>query len=173
MAIVEIPEGVTVAIEGNRLMVTGPKGSLNRALGTVRAKLTDGGVEIEARSKKRTDEAMVGTYVAHLRNMITGVTEGFVYELKVVYAHFPIKVSSSSDEKVVLIHNFLGERKPRTARIMGDATKVEVHDGTVKVYGIDPEAVGQTAANIETATRIKHRDPRVFQDGIYLTRRSW
>ncbi|MGB1098957.1 MAG: 50S ribosomal protein L6, partial [Poseidonia sp.] len=38
----------------------------------------------------------------------------------------------------------------------------------VTVSGIDKEAVGQTAANIERCTTVKKRDRRVFQDGIYL-----
>ena len=37
----------------------------------------------------------------------------------------------------------------------------------VIVSGIDKEAVGQTAANIERCTTVKNRDRRVFQDGIY------
>jgi large subunit ribosomal protein L6 len=42
----------------------------------------------------------------------------------------------------------------------------------VVLTGIDKEKVGNTAANIEHATRIRKRDPRVFQDGIYITERA-
>src|SRR5690606_1375479 len=94
-----------------------------------------------------------------------GVTEGFTYRMKIVYAHFPMSVKVAGDS--VVIENFLGERHPRRARIVGD-TKVQVKGDEVEVSGINKEDVGQTMANIEQATRIKGRDPRVFQDGIYL-----
>jgi large subunit ribosomal protein L6 len=66
----------------------------------------------------------------------------------------------------VLIHNLLGERSPRVAKIVGE-TKVTVHGDEISVEGINKEAVGQTALNLERSTSIKYRDRRVFQDGIY------
>ncbi len=105
------------------------------------------------------------TFASHIRNLIHGVTEGFTYTLRLVYAHFPVKVSVRGDR--VVIENFLGERHPRTAVIRG-ATKVDVRGDTLTVTGPSLEDVGQTAANIEQATRIKNKDPRVFQDGIYI-----
>jgi len=53
------------------------------------------------------------------------------------------------------------------AKIVGDV-KVIVDKEDVIVKGLDIEAVAQTAANIEQATRIKRKDPRVFLDGIYV-----
>ncbi len=108
---------------------------------------------------------MLETIKAHINNMITGVTKGFTYKMKIVYAHFPMTVKVQGDK--VIIENFLGERHPRKAKILGD-TKVQVKGDEVHITGIDKEDVGQTMANIEQATKIKRRDPRVFQDGIYL-----
>ncbi len=67
----------------------------------------------------------------------------------------------------VLIENFMGENYPRTARIVGGAS-VDVSGEEVVVTGADKEAAGQTAANLEQATRIRGKDPRVFQDGVYI-----
>ncbi|MEM2500147.1 MAG: 50S ribosomal protein L6, partial [Candidatus Bathyarchaeia archaeon] len=86
-------------------------------------------------------------------------------KLKIVYAHFPISVKVSGDK--VLIENFMGERAPRIAKIVGN-TKIIVKGDDVIVQGINLEEVSQTAANIEQATRIKERDPRRFLDGIYV-----
>jgi len=65
------------------------------------------------------------------------------------------------------IKNFLGEKKPRKAKIIGKV-KIEVKGQDVRVHGADKEAVGQTVANIRTATRIREKDGRVFQDGIFI-----
>jgi large subunit ribosomal protein L6 len=100
--------------------------------------------------------------------MIKGVTKGFTYKLKIVFSHFPISVKV--EDKTVRIENFTGERSPRLARILGES-KVTVKSEDVVVQGIDLEEVSQTAANIEQATRVKVKDPRVFLDGIYVYER--
>lgn len=114
---------------------------------------------------RKREKALVGTYGAHLRNMLVGATKGFEYKLKIVYAHFPIKTSVKADQFV--IENFLGEKFPRKTKILG-ATKVNIKGDQVLVTGPNVEDAGQTAANIERATKIKGFDPRVFQDGIYI-----
>lgn len=109
---------------------------------------------------------MAGTWKAHLNNMIKGVTDGFTYNLKAFYSHFPMTMSVKGNKLVV--NNYFGERVPRTANILpGVDVKVQKKVEVV-VSGIDKEAVGQTAANIERCTTVKNRDRRVFQDGIYL-----
>jgi large subunit ribosomal protein L6 len=115
---------------------------------------------------RKREKALVGTYGAHIRNMLVGATKGFEYKMKIVYAHFPIKTSIKGD--IFVIENFLGEKFPRKTRILG-ATKVQVKGDQVVLTGPNVEDVGQTAANIERATKIKGFDPRVFQDGIYIT----
>jgi large subunit ribosomal protein L6 len=97
--------------------------------------------------------------------MMTGVMHEFEYRMKIIYSHFPIKVSIKEDK--VVIENFLGEREPRFADI-APGVKVEAKGDTVTLRGIDIEALGMTAARIEYATKIKAKDPRVFQDGIYI-----
>ena len=110
----------------------------------------------------------MGTVRSHVQNMITGVTKGFTYKLKVVFSHFPISIKV--DGRRVLIENFIGERSPRVAKIVGDA-KVTVKGEDVIVQGINVEDVAQTAANIQQATKIKRKDPRKFLDGIYVYER--
>jgi len=86
-----------------------------------------------------------------------------------VYAHFPMKAIVKGSEFV--IENFLGEKAPRRAPILGE-TKVVVQGDQVLLTGPNVEEVGQTAANIEQATKIRGFDPRVFQDGIYITSKA-
>ena len=86
---------------------------------------------------------------------------------KFTYPNVSIKEVKVQGDTVV-IDNFLGERHPRSAKIVGSA-EVAVKGDEVTITGINKEHVGQTMANLEQATKIKGRDPRVFQDGIYLT----
>jgi large subunit ribosomal protein L6 len=171
--VIEIPEGVEVSREGLKVRVKGPKGELVKDFSHVRGVnllLTDNKVVVYSFFPDRKSKALVYTVGAHIRNMITGVLRGFRYKLKVVFAHFPISVKVG--EGKVIIENFLGERAPRVAKIVGNV-KVYVKGDDIIVEGIDIEEVGQTAANIERATKIRNLDRRVFVDGIYIYERGY
>jgi len=163
---IPIPEGIEVIVD-NAVTVKGSKGTLTRNFNnkTIQIKVEDDKVVVEARFPKKKDKAMLGTIRSHIRNMIIGLTDGFTYNMKIIYAHFPMTVKTAGNK--ITIENFLGERHPRSAKIVGDV-KVQIKGDQVIVSGINKEHVGQTMANMEQATKIKGRDPRVFQDGIYL-----
>lgn len=169
---IEVPEGVTVTLSGATLTVKGKKGLIAREFRYpgIALKVDDGKVVVETKKDDKQTKATVGTYASHVKNMVKGVSEGYEYHMKVVYAHFPIQVKVEGKDKVS-IGNFLGERKARSASIQG-TTKVVVTGAEVVVSGSNKEDVGQTAANIEQACKIRKRDPRVFQDGIYITRKA-
>ncbi|MCW4027466.1 MAG: 50S ribosomal protein L6, partial [Candidatus Bathyarchaeota archaeon] len=63
------------------------------------------------------------------------------------------------------------ERGIRHARLIGDV-EVKTTEDEVIISGIDIEAVSQSAANIQLATKIRNKDRRVFLDGIYVIRKK-
>ncbi len=168
---IAIPGGVTVSKDGDVVKVKGPKGELSRNFAHPRVivKVEDGKVDIMCEYPRIKDKAMVGTFVAHIKNMIKGVTTGFTYGLKVVFSHFPMKVTVKGDR--VEINNYMGGHDPRYAKIVGGC-KVKVSGADVTVEGTDIEACGQTAANLERATSRLGFDKRTFQDGIYIVHKS-
>lgn len=170
--IVKIPEKVEVTVHGFKVSASGPKGRLERDFfsplfaQSIKIAKEAGAVRVSAASEKRKVKSQVGGVAAHIRNMIKGVTDGYSAKLKVVFMHFPVTVKVAGKE--VSVANFLGEKAPRRAYVVGD-TKVEVKGEEIFVSGTSKEDVSQTAANIETATRVPARDRRVFQDGIFVT----
>jgi large subunit ribosomal protein L6 len=164
---VQVPDDVKIALEEREVKVTGPKGTLTRNFShePVSIELADNTVRVRAEWPRKKEAALVGTVASHIRNMITGVTKGFTYKLKVVFSHFPISVKLK--EKTVLIENFTGERSPRRAKIIGDV-EVKIQGEDVIVQGINLEDVSQTAANVEQATKVRRKDPRIFLDGLYV-----
>jgi large subunit ribosomal protein L6 len=168
---VKIPGGVKATLDGMHLRVTGPKGQLSRNVRFPQVTVTCDGNEviISTESRRKEITAMVGTLEAHPKNMFRGVTEGYEYRMKVVFSHFPIQLKLQGSR--LEIANFLGEKKARHARIEPGVT-AKVGNDEVVLTGIDRELVGTTAANIEHATHIRDRDPRVFQDGIYMVQRG-
>src|SRR3972149_4192197 len=167
-----LSDGFGVSLEGVLVRVSAGKVALVRRLSYPRVSLAVERKEAAIRCElpKRREKAIVGTYASHIRNMIEGVSRGWQYRMKIVSSHFPMKPSVKGKEFV--LENFLGERHPRRAAILGEQTIVRVEGDQVTVQGPDLEAVSQTAANIEQMTRIKGFDPRVFQDGIYIVAKA-
>jgi large subunit ribosomal protein L6 len=168
---IAVPGAVTVIKDGDTVKVKGPKGELSRNFAHPRVIVSVEGnkVDISCTYPRTKDKAMVGTFVAHINNMIKGVTVGFSYGLKVVFSHFPMKVTVKGD--VVEINNYMGGHAPRQAKILGGC-KVTVKGADITVEGISIEACGQTAANLEKATSRLGFDKRTFQDGIYIVHKS-
>lgn len=169
---IKIPDGVQITVEGKTVSVKGQKGSMSKLLSHPKIDLAVNGNTIQiscSQSPHRKEKALIGTYKAHVRNMVKGVTQGYECTMKTVFSHFPIK--TSVDGNNLMIQNFLGERFARRAEIL-ENVKVEVKGEIITLTGIDKEKVGQTAANIERATKVKNRDIRVFQDGIYIVKRG-
>ncbi len=164
---VEVPEGVTASMEGRLLVVKGKLGVARKDFDKVNVNIGVQGsrVVVSPFSTKKKDNVIINTALSHVNNMISGVTKGYTYRLKVVYAHFPISVKTKGNQ--ILVENFVGERSPRVARIVGDC-QVTIEGDDIIVKGVSVEDVGQTAANVELATKIRRKDQRIFLDGIYI-----
>ena len=168
---IALPEGASASIDGDVVTISKDGQSLSREFRhhKVEVRTGEGALEVFTNLPRRSDKALAGTWAAHLRNMPRGVNEGFEYRLKAVFSHFPM--SLKVDGKQFMINNLFGEKVPRVAALPWSPAEVEVrveNKTDVVVKGADREKVGQTAANIERACRIKKRDRRVFQDGVYI-----
>ncbi len=125
-------------------------------------------VKFSSMKATKRELKLMNSLVAHLRNMIQGLTEEFVYELEVCNVHFPMVVKIEGNK--LKIKNFLGEKIDRSAVIF-PGSKVVIKGNKIEVSSPDIESAGQTAANFEIATKIINRDRRVFQDGIFITKK--
>ena len=166
----KIPEGVEITINEREIIVKGPKGEVKKDFDNPRynnyIKIESGDKFIlSSDEKKKAIRRISGTMLAHVRNMITGVSKGYEYKMKIYYAHFPINVEVK--DKEVHINNFLGEKAPRIVRIKNDV-EIKASKDSVIIKGNDIEGVGQTAADIENVCKITLRDRRIFNDGVYI-----
>jgi len=158
----KIPEGAKVSVDGKKVTVSGPKGTLVRQFShSELSSMSVKGDEFTAGGSNK----ITTTVETHVRNMAFGVTKGYSKKLKSIFAHFPISVEVKGKE--MLVKNFLGEKQPRRAKIVGQ-TKIEAKGQEMTISGISKDDVGQTFANLKSATKIRNRDSRVFQDGYYV-----
>jgi len=168
---IEIPKEIEAEIDVNTFKVTGPLGENKRSFNTNNLifEKKDSKIIIGCKKATKSEKKMINTIMSHVKNMIKGVQEKFEYKLKICFSHFPITVKVSGKE--ALIKNFLGERAERKSKIP-EGVDVKVDKDIINVTSIDKELAGQTAANFEMATRIRKRDRRIFQDGIFITNKS-
>lgn len=174
---VPIPEDVELKIEEKRICVKGPLGQLEKDFSyakKVNIFKEDNRVVLETYFARKRDRALIGMLAGKIKNMIEGVQRGYRYRMYIVYAHFPMNLKVSENE--VLIENFLGRRDTIRVKILKGVT-VKVAKGEVIIEGLDKEAVGQTAANLHQAAKLRGKrklsphgragGPGVL-DGIYL-----
>lgn len=169
--VVNIPEGVTVEVNGMNVKVKGSNAELERDFTSsfygdiIKIEKTDSVINVISTSDKRKIKSGVGAIASIIDNMIQGSLKDFKNNMKSVFMHFPMTVKVEGDK--VVISNFLGERSIRSSNIIGK-TKVDIKKDVITVTGPNKEEVGQTCANMEKATRITGRDRRIYQDGIFL-----
>ena len=164
---ISILTGSNVEVKHNVLTITGkgktieiPFDSRIMGLKVENAEITFKIIGKETKSKV----ACMRSVMAHAKNAFKGIDTGFSKKLQVVYSHFPVSIEIKEGSAV--IKNFLGEKVPRLASIIGDS-KIDVKGQDISISGSSKYAVGQTANNLMAATKIKSKDRRVFQDGIY------
>jgi large subunit ribosomal protein L6 len=171
----EIPEGVKVTLDGNHhITVKGPNGKITKDFSHVRGiKVSIEGKKIifSTNFPKSGTLALTKTIINLIKNLIIGVQTNYKYICKVCYSHFPCTVEVKPENKEIHVVNFLGERAPRVTHYL-DNVEVKVEGEDVILIGPDKETLGQTAANIQKCCRIRKKDPRVFQDGVYLYKRQ-
>jgi large subunit ribosomal protein L6 len=167
---IELPKGVSAKYDSGQMSIKGPLGEVTQDFSKVPVDLDikDNKVNIVTHGARRRNRSILYTARSLVNNAIEGVTKGYEYKLKVIYAHFPVSVKVQG--KKVLVENFYGERSPRVAEIIG-STKVEIQGEDVILTGVSIQDVGQTAANLEQATKVKRKDQRVFLDGVYVYER--
>ena len=167
---VELPDEVSANYKDGKVTVTGPLGKVSQDFSKIPVDLAIRGksVKLLTHGARRKNRSVINTAKSLINNAVHGVTKGYEYKLKVIYAHFPVTVKVQG--KKILVENFYGERSPRVADIIGD-TKAEVQGEDVVLNGVSIQDVGQTAANLEQATKVKRKDQRVFLDGVYVYER--
>ncbi|XP_061772156.1 60S ribosomal protein L9 [Nerophis ophidion] len=176
---VDIPDNVEVKLKGRRVTVKGPRGRLIREFSHINLDLS----LLGRKSKKlrvvkwwgnRKELATVRTICSHVQNMIKGVTLGFRYKMRSVYAHFPINVVVQENGSMVEIRNFLGEKYIRRVQMRTGVNCIvsAAQKDELVLEGNDIELVSNSAALIQQATTVKNKDIRKFLDGIYVSEKG-
>ncbi len=161
-----IPQDVKVDFKNFTLSVNGPLGKTYKSFKKipVNINIDNNKIIIKANGKRKKHYAILNTAKSIIQTLCEGVIDGYTVKMKIISSHFPITVKTNG--KNVLIENFQGEKAHRTSRIWGE-TKVVPKGDDLIITGHVLTDVTQTVAEIETNSKVKNKDHRVFLDGIY------
>ncbi|KAK0191098.1 60S ribosomal protein L9 [Armillaria mellea] len=122
----------------------------------------------------RKHVACLRTIKSLITNMITGVTKGFQYKMRSVYAHFPINCIIQESGRALEIRNFLGEKTVRHVNMLDGVVVAEskAQKDELILEGNDIDNVSQSAASIHGICRVRNKDIRKFLDGIYVSEKG-
>jgi large subunit ribosomal protein L6 len=164
---VEIPAGMEVKVDNGAVSVSKSGKTITRRLKNKKVLIALEGNKIIVSFKKgdKREKTVAGTFVAHIKNMFVGVEKGHIYKLKICSGHFPMTVAMSGSK--FSVNNFLGEKTPREMKIK-EGANVKIEGDHITVESAYKEVASQVAADIERLTRVRGRDLRIFQDGIYI-----
>ena len=179
--ILEVPENVKVSIKSRLVTVEGPRGKLVKDLSHLAVNfsvLKKNVIGIEIHHGNRKNVATLRTVRTLIQNLIIGVTKGFKYKMRYVYAHFPINVNVDKNNETGLwnveIRNFIGEKIVRnvTCQPGVDVEISKAQKDEIILSGNSLEGVSQSAADIQQICRVRNKDIRKFLDGIYVSEKG-
>lgn len=167
---IEIPQGITCEYIEKTIFCKKDSLTLSRKIDIPKISVEVKGDSIILKSEKanKNERKIISSYLKHIQNMFKGLNEKFTYKLEACNVHFPMTLKIERNKLV--INNFLGEKTPRYAEILPNVD-VQIKGTSITITSHDKESAGQTLANFERSTKVKGRDRRIFQDGIFLISR--
>ena len=147
---IKIPAGVEMTVQGGEIIVKGKGGTLRRALHpAVAVKVENGEALVSPAQSSRLARALWGTYAAHVRNMVAGVSTPFTKKLQVEGIGYRAELSGNSLKLQV------GFSHPVLVAVP-EGVSASVEKNTISISGADKERVGQFAASVRA---IKKPEP--------------
>ncbi len=150
---ITVPTEVQVKIDGQKITVTGPKGTLEREIHKdISIEMTDNIIKVMRKDDEAQSRSLHGLTRTLINNMIIGVTSAYSKELQINGVGY--RVAKQGND----LNLTLGYSHPVIFEAPAGITFDVPNPNTIIVNGIDKELVGQTAAVIRTK-----RPPEVYR----------
>ena len=151
--LITVPAGVEVKLDGQKITVKGPKGTLEREIHkNISVSVEGNTVKVERPDNLALNRSLHGLTRTLINNMIIGVTSGYKKELQINGVGYRVAKQGNN------LNLTLGYSHPVIFEAPAGISFDVPNPNTIIVKGIDKELVGQTAANIRTK-----RPPEVYR----------
>ena len=165
---IAIPANVNVTVDGNKVTVAGPKGTLDSTFASTMAiAVEEGNVVVSRPDDEKESKALHGLTRTLISNMVTGVSEGFTKDLEVIGVGYRVAKQGTN-----LVMNLGYSHQVIIPE--SDGIKFECPDpNKIKVIGIDKQKVGQVAAEIrEKRPPEPYKGKGIRYAGEYIIRKE-
>jgi large subunit ribosomal protein L6 len=164
----EIPAGISVKVEKDDIVIKKNNEEIKRKIHSlIKIKIAENKLIISSEKNQKKEKKTIGTFVAHVKNIFQGLDTPFKYRLQAASVHFPMTLTQDHGTNEIIVKNFLGEKKERRIKII-PGVNVKIIKDIIELESSNIENAGQSASNIEKGTRVRNRDRRIFQDGIFI-----
>jgi len=142
---IDVPDGVTIKVDGNRVMVKGPRGELSRTIpGDMKVTQEDGKLTVARPSEETRHKALHGLSRTLIANMVEGVTKGFVKQLDIVGVGYKAEVRPYGLQLALGFSHAVEYKAPQ-----GITLKAPLPT-QILIEGANKEVVGQVAAELRS-----------------------
>jgi large subunit ribosomal protein L6 len=165
---ITIPDGVKVDLQGDRMTVTGPRGTLHQALHPrMRVTVEDGTVSVARPSDERLDKSLHGLTRTLIANMVDGVTQGFEKRLEIQGVGYRAALQGKDIELQVGFSHPVRISAPEGIEFEVPAPN------RITVRGIDKQLVGETAATIRKVRKPEpYKGKGIRYEGEYVRKKA-
>ena len=169
---------IKMTLKKQTVTISGSRGQLSKNFSHLKTEIKKTGplsLTITKWWASKHQAACLQTASSAIRNMAIGVTSGFRYKLRTVYAHFPIQMLINKEGSKVTIKNFLGNKHEKTVDMRGQDTVIKVSPKVRDEFWIEGnnlEQVSQSCALISQKAIPRNKDIRKFLDGIYVSEKT-
>lgn len=163
-----LPNGVSVTVEGNSVLVKGTKGTLTQEIHPlVEVLVEENAVVTKAKDASKEANINVGTMNSLIKNMIVGVSEGFSKGLEAVGVGYRFQVSGNK------INISAGFSHPVIIEVPNDLKVEQVSNTEITISGIDKQKVSEFAANIRKIRKPEpYKGKGIRYKGEYVRRKE-
>ncbi|MBD8545395.1 50S ribosomal protein L6 [Sphingomonas sp. CFBP 8760] len=165
---VTVPAGVTASIEGKRMTVKGPKGSLTLAMrDEISYEIEDGGISVQPANDSKQARAFWGMQRTLVQNLVTGVTEGFTKKLLITGVGYRAAAQGRNLKLQLGYSHDVDVAVP-------EGLEVKTPDNTtIEISGADKQKVGQLAAEIRRWRKPEpYKGKGIKYDGEFIFRKE-
>ncbi len=168
---IAIPDGVTVEVKDQTVVVKGKLGELTQYFADVTVKVEEGQVVIERSSERKATKSKHGLYRSLIQNMVVGVSEGYTKELELVGVGYRASNQGQKlDISVGFSHNIVIDLAPE---VKVETVNEKGKNPIIKLTSHDKQLIGQVAAKIRS-----YRKPEPYKGkgikyvGEYIRRKA-
>jgi len=165
---IEVPGGVEVSVEGARVSVKGPRGTLEQTFHPeVRIVLEDGVVRVERTSDDGFHRALHGLTRTLIANMVEGVTKGYEKRLEIVGVGYRAALKGDALELALGFSHPVSVPAPEGIEFEVPAPN------RITIRGNDKQAVGEIAANIRKLRKPEpYKGKGIRYEGEYVRKKA-